>query len=147
MSLEIWDDDMAEAMEQAEGQQELEEGVLMENIGEMQQELGGLMESFKDFFEGDDISGDPEKDMENWHHQTEQNSKNNKYQVEIGKNIFMNNLFYRLGRRLHRRIRPAVQTVFLNLPAGQSFPVIRIVSCCRYPSVPSRLPLCCPLCS
>ena len=65
MSLEIWDDDMAEAMEQAEGQQELEEGVLMENIGEMQQELGGLMESFKDFFEGDDISGDPEKDMEN----------------------------------------------------------------------------------
>ena len=51
MSLEIWDDDMAEAMEQAEGQQELEEGVLMENIGEMQQELGGLMESFKDFFE------------------------------------------------------------------------------------------------
>ena len=74
MSLEIWDDDMAEAMEQAEGQQELEEGVLMENIGEMQQELGGLMESFKDFFEGDDISGDPEKDMENWHHQTEQNS-------------------------------------------------------------------------
>ena len=39
MSLEIWDDDMAEAMEQAEGQQELEEGVLMENIGEMQQEL------------------------------------------------------------------------------------------------------------
>ena len=63
MSLEIWDDDMAEAMEQAEGQQELEEGVLMENIGEMQQELGGLMESFKDFFEGDDISGDPEKDI------------------------------------------------------------------------------------
>ena len=54
MSLEIWDDDMAEAMEQAEGQQE----------------LGGLMESFNDFFEGDDISGDPEKDMENWHHQT-----------------------------------------------------------------------------
>lgn len=49
MSLEIWDDDIAEAMEQAEGQQELEEGVLMENIGEMQQELGGLMESFKDF--------------------------------------------------------------------------------------------------
>ena len=63
MSLEIWDDDMAEAMEQAEGQQELEEGVLMENIGEMQQELGGLMESFKDFFEGDDISGEPEKDI------------------------------------------------------------------------------------
>ena len=74
MSLEIWDDDMREVVENTEGPQELEEGVLMENLGEMQQELGGLMESFKDFFEGDDISGDPEKDMENWHLQTEQNS-------------------------------------------------------------------------
>ena len=43
MSLEIWDDDMREIVENAEGPQELEEGVLMENLGEMQQELGGLV--------------------------------------------------------------------------------------------------------
>ena len=74
MSLEIWDDDMREVVENTEGPQELEEGVLMENLGEMQQELGGLAEDLKEFFSGSDISGDPEQDMENWHLQTEQNS-------------------------------------------------------------------------
>lgn len=75
MSIELWDDVMSDVPEQPEEMRELEEGVLMERVGEMRQELGGLIENIKECLEKDEqISGNPEKDMENWHLQTEQNS-------------------------------------------------------------------------
>ena len=68
-------------------------------------------------------------------YQDKQDGKDGKYKVEVGEDIFMDNLFRRPGRRLHRTVYPAVQVVFLHLHGRQTGPVVRLIPGGRYPPV------------
>lgn len=48
---------------------ELENGVLLEHLGEQTEKLGGITDILENLLGKDYIAGDPEADMENWHMQ------------------------------------------------------------------------------
>ena len=60
-------------------------------------------------------------------HQAQQHCQHGKDQVEVGKYIFMDDLFHRLGRRIHRDIGPPGRHTLRRLGPGQTLLVIRLV--------------------